>query len=51
MTTKYSVKKPYKNKDRGELLEFQAELKSIRRRIERKEAVRLFPVTVISCEV
>ena len=29
MTTKYSVKRPYKNKDRGELLEFQAELKSI----------------------
>ena len=29
MSTKYSVKRPYKNKDRGELLEFQAELKSI----------------------
>jgi len=29
MTTKYSVKRAYKNKDRGELLEFQAELKSI----------------------
>jgi len=28
-TNKYGVKKPYKNKDRGELLEFQAELKSI----------------------